>query len=290
LRDDNAFNAVRCARTRAGGRRGGRASFNAGLILFASCLSACRKPPPAWPELRITAEEHAFRMTDSVPAGLVRIVLHNAGTDIHEAMLARFTDTIGTAAKYVDSVRAKVDFPSNAEDVGGAALTMPGDSSSVWLNLVPGHYVVLCWAGDHLSHGMAHDLWVVASKDPPVPPPTSTRQLTLLDFAFKFDAPLTAGTYVLHVRNNGTEPHEGDMIKETPTAGLREYMAWLDAGSHGLPPVAPISGFGDFYPGKEAWVELHLTPGRYFIICGVNAKSDGRPHYKHGMITEFTIR
>ena len=61
-------------------------------------------------------------------------------------------------------------------------------------------------------------------------------------------------------------------------------------GSHGLPPVAPVSGFGDFYPGKEAWVELHLTPGKYFIICGVEAKADGRPHYKHGMVSEFTIQ
>jgi uncharacterized cupredoxin-like copper-binding protein len=244
----------------------------------------------AVPELRITAQEYGFRMPDSVPAGLVRITLHNAGAAIHEAVLARFTDTIGTAAEYVDSVRAKVNFPSNAEDVGGAALTMPGDSSSVWLNLVPGHYVVVCWADDHLSRGMAHDLWVVPSKDAPLLPPKATRQLTLLDFAFKFDAPLTAGTYVLHVRNDGAEAHEGDIIKETPTAGLQEYMAWLESGSHGLPPVAPISGFGDFYPGKEAWVELHLTPGKYFIICGVQAKSDRRPHYKHGMVSEFTIQ
>ena len=261
-----------------------------GLAVLAACLSACHEPARTAPELRITAEEYGFRMPDSVPAGLVHITLRNAGADIHEAMLARFTDTIGTAAKYVDSVRAKVDFPSDAEDIGGAALTMPGDSSSVWLNLAPGHYVVVCWAGDHLSHGMAHDLWVVPSKDAPVAPPKATRQLTLLDFAFKFDAPLTAGTYVLHVRNEGTEAHEGDMFKETPKAGLREYMAWLEAGEHGLPPVAPVSGFGDFYPGKEVWVELHLTPGRYFIICGVQAKADKRPHYKHGMFTEFTIQ
>ena len=104
-------------------------------------------------------------------------------------------------------------------------------------NLVPGHYVVVCWADDHLSRGMAHDLWVLPSKNAPLPPPKATRELSLVDFAFKFDAPLTAGTYVLHVRNDGTEAHEGDMIKETPTAGRREYMAWLEAGfmSHHVP-------------------------------------------------------
>ena len=84
------------------------------------------------------------------------------------------------------------DFPSNAENVGGAALTLPHDSSGVWLRLVPGHYAVRCWKGDHLSRGMA-------------------------------------------------------------------------------------------------WIELHLTPGRYFMVCQVPAKADGRPHYKIGMVHEFSI-
>jgi uncharacterized cupredoxin-like copper-binding protein len=259
------------------------------LALAATCLSGCRERVPAGPELRITSDEYGYRMPDSVAAGLVHITLRNSGRDIHEAILVRFTDTIGTAAAYADSVRAKVDFPSNAEDVGGAALTLPGDSSGVWLQLAPGHYAVVCWKGDHLSRGMVHDLRVVPSNAAARQPPKASRRLTLVDFAFTFDAPLTAGSYVLHVRNAGTEAHEGDIIKATPNAGLREYLAWSDSGSHGLPPVAPVAGFGDIYPGKEAWVRLHLTPGRYFIICQVQAKSDGRPHYKHGMFTEFSV-
>jgi hypothetical protein len=257
--------------------------------LVAACLSGCHEPVMHGPELDITADEYGFRMPDSVPAGLVHIRLHNAGRDIHEAVLERFTDTIGTAATYVDSVRAHVAFPGNAEDVGGAALTLPGDSAGVWLRLAPGHYAVVCWKGDHLSRGMAHDLRVVASNGRSGDPPRATRQLTLVNFAFTLDAPLVAGRYVLHVRNAGTEAHEADIIKATPTAGLREYLAWIDSGSHGLPPVAPVAGFGDLYPGKEAWVELRLAPGRYFIVCEVPAKADGRPHYKHGMFTEFSI-
>lgn len=259
-------------------------------VFFAgACLSGCREPAIAAQELAIVAEEYGYHMPDSVPAGLVHITLHNAGHDIHEAMLIHFTDTILTAAAYADSVRAHVDFPSNAEDVGGAALTLPGNSSGVWLRLAPGHYAVVCWKGDHLSRGMVHDLRVVASNRASGNPPRPTRELALVDFAFTFDAPLTAGRYVLHVRNAGTEPHEADIIKATPTAGLREYLAWIDSGAHGLPPVAPVAAFGDIYPGKEAWVELHLTPGRYFIVCEVPAKADGRPHYKHGMFTEFSI-
>ncbi len=260
-----------------------------GLLLAAPGLSGCREPAMAVPELRITADEYGYHMPDSVSAGLVHITLRNAGRDIHEAMLVRFTDTIGTAAAYVDSVRAHVDFPSNAQDIGGAALTLPGDSSGVWLQLTPGHYAVVCWKGDHLVRGMVHDLRVVGSTRVPDKPPRATRQLTLVNFAFELDAPFTAGRQVLHVRNAGSEAHEGDIFKATPTAGLREYLAWLDADEHGLPPVTPVAGFGDLYPGKEAWVDLLLTPGRYFIVCTVPAMADKRPHYKRGMFTEFSI-
>jgi uncharacterized cupredoxin-like copper-binding protein len=259
------------------------------LSLAVPSLSGCRQPATAAAELRIIAVEYGFQMSDSVPAGLVHITLRNAGRDMHEAVLVRFTDTIGTARAYADSVRAHVDFPSNAQDVGGAALTLPGDSSGVWLQLAPGHYAVVCWKGDHLSRGMAHDLRVVASNRVPDNPPRATRQLTLRDFAFELDTPFTAGRHLLHVRNVGSEAHEGDIIRVTPAAGLREYLAWLAADAPGLPPATLVAGFGDLYPGKEAWIELVLTPGRYFIICGVPAKADKRPHYQRGMLTEFSI-
>ena len=53
--------------------------------------------------------------------------------------------------------------------------------------------------------------------------------------------------------------------------------------------MAPVAGFGDLHPGEEAWVELTLAPGRYFIVCQVQAAADDRPHYKHGMFTEFQV-
>jgi uncharacterized cupredoxin-like copper-binding protein len=253
-------------------------------------VTACRPAPAAVSELRITADEYGYHLPDSVPAGLVHITLRNAGHDLHEALLVRFTDTTGTAAAYADSVRAKVYFPQNARDVGGAALTLPGDSSGVWLRLTPGHYAVVCWKGDHLVRGMAHDLHVVESNGRSPDPPPATRELTLQDFTFLLDTSFTAGRHVLHVRNVGREAHEGDVFKAAPGAGLAEYLAWADAGENGLPPVTPVAGFGDLHPGEEAWVELTLTPGRYFFVCQVPAAADGRPHHQYGIFREFTVQ
>jgi uncharacterized cupredoxin-like copper-binding protein len=261
----------------------------AAMILAAACLAGCREQAPVTQELVIYSQEYGFHMPDTVRAGLVHITLHNHGHEIHEAALERFLDTIGTAAAFRDSIRANVDYPSNAEDAGGAALTLPGDSSGVWVRLTPGRYAVLCWKGNHMSLGMVHDLVVVPSNDREAEPPKPDRTLTLVDFGYSFDAPLTAGRHILHARNTGKEPHEADIFKATATTGLREYVAWLSAGEKGPAPMAPVAAFGDLFPGKEAWIEMRLTPGKYFMLCQAPARADGKPHYKHGMTAEFTI-
>ena len=70
---------------------------------------------------------------------------------------------------------------------------------------------------------------------------------------------------------------------------LNDYLAWLRSGEIRVPPIVPVSGIGDLAPGREIWVEVNLPPGRYFLLCQVPAAVDGRAHYEHGMVREFTV-
>src|SRR5262245_42706253 len=97
--------------TTASVRFAGRSRRSAALGLVAVLGGTgfgCRARPV---RLELSAREYGYQMASSVPAGLTRIELRNDGTDIHEGMLVRFTDSAGSAARYVDSVRAKVDYP-----------------------------------------------------------------------------------------------------------------------------------------------------------------------------------
>jgi uncharacterized cupredoxin-like copper-binding protein len=237
----------------------------------------------------LLAHEYNYDMPATVPAGLVRIELRNQGQDVHEALLVQFTDSTGSARAYVDSVRAHVDFPAFATDVGGPGLTLPGESSTVWLSLPAGRYAFVCWKGNHLSQGMAHDLTVTRTARPGAPPPEATADLSLLDYTFHLASPLTSGRHILHIRNDGTELHEADIFRLPGATSVQDYIAWHKAGEVGRPPADPIGGLGDMAPGRELWMALVLTPGRYFIICQIPARGDGRPHSEHGMILEFTV-
>jgi hypothetical protein len=179
-------------------------------ICIGIAVAACQAPPT----LPIEARDFAFTMPGSIPSGLVRLRLHNAGQDLHEAMLVHFIRPGGSAAAYVDSVRAHVDFPTFAEDIGGAGLTMPGASNATWLVLQPGQYALVCWKGNHLSQGMAHDLTVTTAPGG-AEPPHATVELTLRDYGYTVDRPLTAGHHILHVVNRGTEPHAESRIRRS---------------------------------------------------------------------------
>ena len=260
------------------------------LPLMGLLTAACQPRQAGVPELRIVAYDYGFQMPSHVPAGLVRITLHNEGHDLHEATFARFTSDRGTAALYRDSIHAGVAFPAFAEDAGGAMLTMPGDSGSVWLRLTPGHYVVACWKGDHLSRGMVRDLVV----DPPDSarrvPPAPSGEIVLTDFAYTINDTLQAGEQVLHVMNRGREEHEADLIRLSSPTALADYIAWMDNHQVGMPPANPVGGVGDLLPGAEAWMRVRLEPGRYALLCQVpSASHDGRAHYQLGMVREFVV-
>jgi uncharacterized cupredoxin-like copper-binding protein len=251
-------------------------------------VAACHHPAPDPPDLVIVASDYSFSLPDSIPGGVVHVRLINAGHDLHEAMLTRFTNAGGNAAAFADSEHAGVDFPSNTVDVGGAALTASGDSSDVWLALPAGHYVVACYKGDHLSRGMLRDL-VVTARQGPGRPPRATHELELSDYGYSLSMPFVAGRQTLHVHNAGREAHEADMIRLTERAGLKEYLDWLDHHQVGLPPAQPVAGIGDIAAGLDAWLELRLTPGRYALVCQVLAPG-GQAHYRLGMIKEFVVQ
>ncbi len=228
-------------------------------------VTACHPAATVPARLTLLAQEYGYQMPASVPAGLIRVSLQNRGRDVHEAVIVRFSDPRGNATTDIDSVRAKVDFPAFATDLGGPGLTLPGDSTTVWLALTPGRYAVVCWKGDHLRLGMAHDLEVTSATGPAAEPPAATGEVLLRDYTFQLATPVRSGPQILHIRNDGSEAHEADIFRLSDTTKVQDYLAWLKAGEVGSPPVEPIGGLGDLAPGRDFWLAVTLRPGRYFI-------------------------
>ncbi len=268
-----------------------------GALAAALALAAasCRKATaPEGPVVRLVAHDFTFDVPASLPAGIVHLRLVNEGSDMHEAILTRMTSDAGTAERYVEQWKAGNSWPDFAADVGGTGLTMPGDSSDAWVRLIPGRYVVICTKGDHLDRGMAMDLIVRAGPTITADstPPAADLELGLVDYAFTFPDTVRAGAHRIHVTNRGTEPHEMDILHLSPGKEVADWIAWAQGGEAGMPPLTPVGGGGDIFPGGEVWMSVNLPPGRYAILCAIRQGQHlgGTPHHALGMLHVFAAK
>ena len=157
-----------------------------------------------------------------------------------------------------------------------------------------GRYAMICVIPSadgkpHVMKGMAKEVIVT-------PATSSTANanvrvsstMTLLDYAFQFSQPLKAGRQTIRVKNDAAQPHEVLVVRLQPGKKPADVLAWMEK-MEGPPPGAPIGGTTPMARGEENLITMDLTPGEYGLICFAPDAKDGKPHFTHGMMTQFTV-
>jgi hypothetical protein len=254
-----------------------------------ACSLSCSPSSPRPPLVRIIATDSGFVMPSRIESGITEVRLVNEGHTTHEGVFAHFLTPDGTGAALADSVRAGIDIPVFEEDSGGPGLALPGDSTTVWMDLAPGHYAVTCWYKSHLTHGGFRDFDVVPARSIARAPQTDLT-VRMQDYSYQFDGNWSAGSHLVLVENAGTETHEFDPYRLEPGKRPADFFHWIESGRPGPSPAVALGGSGTFQPGRQIWLPLRLTPGRYFAFCQMPAKHGGQPHYRMGMVREFEVK
>lgn len=267
-----------------------------GATAFLNRNSRPRDPAPvptATPALRVidvAASNYAFDAPDSVPAGAVTFRLTNHGPELHHLVIVPLPE-----GKTVSDLMAESEgehTPAWARPVGGPNAVDPGSHNETSVELTPGRYAMVCIipAPDgmmHLKKGMAHE-FTVTPQGAASGLPAGEVSMRLVDFGFTLSGPMTAGRHLLSVQNDATQPHEVVIFKLAPGKHLPDFLAWFQ-NPVGPPPASAIGGASPLAPGARNVVTLDLTPGTYGIICFLPDHGDGKPHFAHGMMQEFTI-
>lgn len=251
--------------------------------------------PPGSRLVEVIAHEYGFRMPDSIPAGLTTFLLKDEGKELHHLEIARLDD--GRTIADVLAAFAKPGTPPPAwmHAVGGPNTPMPDGESNATLVLEPGRYVAFCImpAPDgklHIMHGMVRPFTVTPSNALPAPLPPADLAIALTDYDFKWSRPPTAGHHVIEVTNTGSQVHEMAITRFPPGLGNRDLEAW-GYGPHDHPaPGIASGGVTAVPPGARLVIQVDFEPGRYGLVCFVPDANDGRPHFMHGMQTEFDVR
>jgi hypothetical protein len=250
------------------------------------------RPRETAPTVTITARDYTLDSPDTLPEGAVTLRLVNQGKEFHHIWIARLE-----GGRTVDDVLAALKtqgpLPEWVKDAGGPNAPRPeGGENSATVTLVPGNYIVACLIPSadgipHLMKGMVRPLTVVKTGRP-APAPKGDVIMTLRDYSFFFSRPLTAGTHVIEVRNEGTQWHEFELVQLAPGKTPHDVIAFIEHGL-GSPPGLPIGGVSPLMPGGVSWFHADLQPGRYALICFLPDRKDGKQHFEHGMTQEIEV-
>lgn len=243
--------------------------------------------------VEIRARDYAFTASDTIAAGLTTLRLYNDGPDIHHVWLVRLEEG-KTVNDLLAALQTSHNLPSWAVDVGGPNLPAgPGAHNDATLRLEAGNYVMVCVipAADGMPHvmkGMVRPITVVDRGQPDAPLPAADIVMTLDDYKFETNIEISAGVHTIRIENAAPQSHEVVALRLMPGKTAQDLLAW-SAKPAGPPPAVPVAGITGIARGEVNQVTADFQPGEYVLVCFWPDAKDGRPHFMHGMIRQFTV-
>jgi len=240
------------------------------------------------------AHDYGFTGPDRLPAGLTTVRIVNEGQDLHHIQFLKLLQgksaTDFRAAIAADPSR----LPGWVQYAGGPNAHSAGRQAFATVNLTEGDYMLICWIPDkngvpHVALGMQKALSVGGGKAVKASRPTPSIVIKQVDYQFIFSRPVESGLQTIDVVNHGAQPHEVVVVKLFQDATVRDVIASFEPGASGPPRGELVSGITAIDKGSRVTFTGKFEPGRYGLICFVPDAVTGRPHFLHGMTTEFTV-
>ncbi|MCI0790628.1 MAG: hypothetical protein J4O02_02565 [Chloroflexi bacterium] len=294
-------------RTRCFSRFSALALALVAVMLGVACGSGQSLPPT----LAVEAADFSFNLPASIQGGLTRIELTNVGQEPHHMQILRLNDGV-SQEQFQTILQGVIEAMSTEGEAaisgifqagtaaGGPASVVPGDETTVVLDLIPGQYALLCFIASadgvpHFAKGMASTIEVTAAPESASIEPEEDATVTLNDFAFVgVPATLPAGVSTLKIVNAGQEDHEMTLLRldgVTMKQAVERLMTPQDQRPPGPRPFEFAGGFQAILPGQSGWSILDLEPGEYGLVCFVPSAANGfAPHFALGMFGSFTVK
>ncbi len=240
----------------------------------------------------VHARDFAFESPDTITSGWTTVHLMNDGPSLHHLQIVRL-DSGKTVNDLVSALHNPGPPPTWAVFVGGPNAPDPNGHSDAMIDLPPGHYALVCMVDmpggvPHIAKGMYRAMTVIPASGTPAAEPVADATISLSDYAFTIKGALTAGPHVIKVVNAGPQPHEVEMVKLAPGKTATEMLAWI-AKPEGPPPGNALGGIAAEVPGSLNYFKANLSAGHYALLCFVPDVKDGKPHFTHGMMKDFTV-
>ncbi len=252
----------------------------------------------SWQTITITALDYTYQMPTSfaLRAGLVDLKLVNNGTQPHQAQFARLNPGV-TSEQVVNELidkRQEAQAFSLLTFVGGPDTISPGNGQEALLDLQAGNYALICLVSGsdglpHIDKGMIHFL-TISPATISQPLPQADGEIVIQDHQYLLPPTLTQPrTSTLKVENQGTEPHELNIVRLASGKSAQDVLAFFRHPS-GPPPFEACGGMATLAPGTSGWITVHLEPGTYAALSAVPDPKTGVFQLTQGLLITFTVQ
>ena len=239
-----------------------------------SSPSGSTAPVPA-PAVEIAVSDTTVTIDGEVSAQPTKLVATNEGKEPHQVYLAALNKGV-TEQDVEDALKKSPDalfplltiagsFPGEGSDF---AQISSGGEDELIVDFPEGTYMVI----DPESKQMPFGLFEVgAVEGTPSPEPEADYVVEAGDFYFKVGDAI-AGPALVKITNEGEQSHEVS-VADTKEKGESSEVAFSFA-----PP-----------PGGALWTRFDIEAGTYGVKCFFPDEKSGKPHFKLGMETTFSI-
>jgi hypothetical protein len=165
----------------------------------------------------------------------------------------------------------------------------PGDSATAFLVLEPGSYALICWMVDSagIPHAMRGMISAVTVTGTTAGAPVEPRPDVLIREArYHIDVSpvLEPGSHVIRVDNDGPQEHDIQIVRVLPGKTIPQVLDWLDDPAKRVPAAEAIGGLSGVQRWGHGEFNVVLAPGEYAVVCWMPDDTDGRAHFRHGMM------
>ena len=252
--------------------------------------------------VEVEAEDYAFRIPETLPAGWVTIRFENVGEEPHFMFFSHllkgrtYDDYIIEAAEPFNQIWMQIRdgeiteeeawalmeerVPAWAfEDVvprGGPSIVEPGGTVETTVRLEPGNYAVECFMKSedgeiHSVEGMTDPVTVTGEPSGASTPEADARVILSND-GIGVEGELTAGRRTLEVHMADQGPgfgHTVSLARLDDAANEQEVVEWMNwMTPHGLRAPAPATFIGGAHGmpvGERAYFSVDLEAGTYLL-------------------------
>jgi hypothetical protein len=271
------------------------------MMVGMTMLVACSDDKGKATALNVVVTEDGGQVKIDVPpsikGGVVNLSLKNSGQGPHSLQFAKVAGdhTPDELVGELTNSEQGAPVPDWISEGGGIGTVGPGQTGTASFKLTEGRHFAYDDESDeqdapNSTKGGVVEIDVTAGSGGSLPEADATITATEYKFTTKG---LKAGATKVRFENEGKEYHHVIAGPMVPGKTIDDVRAFFETEGEpvGPPPINFEAGVGTAVidRGNAEVATLNLQAGKYAMVCFVNDRAGGPPHFTMGMLQEATV-